>query len=74
LFIDLGNPASHGFIKKEKKNEDCKTQTAQAHEGKPPQEAPALQVVDIVPARAGFIFALPLGGLHTLVFRSKVMP
>jgi hypothetical protein len=50
LFIDLGNPASHGFIKKEKKNENRKAQTAQAHEGKSPQEAPALQVVGLVSA------------------------
>jgi hypothetical protein len=49
LFIDLANPASHGFIKKEKKNENRKTQAAQAHEGKSPQKAPALQVVGFFP-------------------------
>jgi hypothetical protein len=35
----------YGFTQKEKKSEDRQAQTPQTHEGKPPQEAFAIQIL-----------------------------
>jgi hypothetical protein len=42
------NTKSYGFSEEKTKSEDFETQTAQAHAGKPPQEAFALQSVAVL--------------------------
>jgi hypothetical protein len=39
------DPISYGFTEEEKKSKNCQAQTSQADEGKPPQEAFAIQVL-----------------------------